>query len=79
MSGQKTAMASRRSGSPCAGNARKKKALAYKAHFNPRLGKGMARANGKKATMGIRMRFVAFVVANLAFILVSQKRTRSLL
>ena len=28
---QKTAMASRRSGSPCAGNARKK---AYKAHFN---------------------------------------------
>ena len=33
MSGQKTAMASRRSGSPCAGNARKKKA--YKAHFNP--------------------------------------------
>ena len=33
MSGEKTAMASRRSGSPCAGNARKKKA--YKAHFNP--------------------------------------------
>ena len=30
---QKTAMASRRSGSPCAGNARRKKA--YKAHFNP--------------------------------------------
>ena len=30
---QKIAMASRRSGSPCAGNARKKKA--YKAHFNP--------------------------------------------
>ena len=30
---KKTAMASRRNGSPCAGNARKKKA--YKAHFNP--------------------------------------------
>ena len=33
MTGQKTAMAFRRSGSPCAGNARKKKA--YKTHFNP--------------------------------------------
>ena len=32
---QKTAMASRRSGSTCSGNARKKKA--YKAHFNPDL------------------------------------------
>ena len=74
---QKTAMASRRSGSPCVGNARKKKA--YKAHFNPDWVKEWTAIILQKATKGTRMRFVAFVVATLAFLRVSQKRARSLL
>ena len=74
---QKTAMASRRSGSPCAGNAIKKKA--YKSHFNPDWVQEWPAIIAKKATKGTRMRFVAFVVATLAFLRVSQKRARSLL
>ena len=69
MSGQTTAMASRRSGSPCAGNARKKKA--YKAHFNPDWVKEWLPLIAK-SNKGDTDAFFAFVVATLAFLRVSQ-------
>ena len=76
MIGQKTAMASRRSGSPCAGNARKKKA--YKAHFNPDCVKEWP-ALIAKSHKGDTDAFCRLCVATLAFLRVSQKRTQSLL
>ena len=76
MSGRKTSMASRRSASPCAGNARKKECV--HSHFNPDWVKEWP-ALIAKSHKGDTDAFVAFVVATLAFLRVSQKRTRPLL